>query len=95
MALRRAFARDFGWAWGKKIAIGTPKNAANLSKSEMDGLKGAVSQGEIVLAVAFTAGGFVLDRAAARPAAQDPTPSPHCQRNDRETVQPLGRGDAE
>jgi hypothetical protein len=38
VALRTAFARDFGWAWGKKIAIGTPKNGANLSKSEMDGL---------------------------------------------------------
>ena len=38
VALRTAFARDFGWAWGKKIAIGTPKNWANLSKSEMDGL---------------------------------------------------------
>jgi hypothetical protein len=38
VALRTAFAHDFGWAWEKKIAIGTPKNGANLSKSEMDGL---------------------------------------------------------
>jgi hypothetical protein len=58
-------------------------------------LVGSGFQGEIVLAVAFTAGGFVLDRAAAPRAAQIPTPSPYCQRNDRETVQPLGKGDAE
>jgi hypothetical protein len=38
VALRTAYARDFGWAWGKKIVIGKPKNWANLSKSEIDRL---------------------------------------------------------
>jgi hypothetical protein len=38
VVLRTAFARDFGWAWGKKIVIGTPKNWADVSKSETDGL---------------------------------------------------------
>jgi hypothetical protein len=38
VALRSAFARDFGCAWGKKIVMDTPKNWASLSKSEIAGL---------------------------------------------------------
>ena len=38
VALRRAFVRGLGCASGKKTVIGTPKNRANPSKSEIDGL---------------------------------------------------------
>ena len=55
VALSSAFVRDFGFGSGKKAVIGTLKNRASFSKSEMDGLWVAVSHREIVLAVVPTA----------------------------------------
>src|SRR5260370_2830800 len=55
VALRRPFVRALGAAWGKKTVIGTPKNLASLSKSEIEGLQVSDSQRETVLAVGLTA----------------------------------------
>src|SRR5271157_1967748 len=38
VALMMAFTRNFGLASGKNTVIGTPKNRASISNSEIDGL---------------------------------------------------------